>query len=557
MGQTYRAFISYSHSDASFARWLHARLETYRLPGGIGQLSPAGERKGRLGPIFRDREELPASEDLSASVRAALAASDVLVVLCSPEARASSWVRREIELFREIGPDRPILAAIVRGEPDEALPEALLEGREPLAADLRKQGDGRRLGFLKIVAGIADVPLDTLVQRHAQRKVRRVTAVTLATTVVALAMAVMTVIALQSRDEARRQRAEAEGLVEYMLTDLRSELRGVGRVDVMRAVDERAMAYYEGQGELSQFSDDSLECRARVLHAMGEDDDKAGNWRSAFAKFEAAHRTTLALLEREADNPDRIFAHAQSEFWVGYAAWQQLDIARTETHWRGYLDLAQRLASSEPGSVRSLMELGYANGNMCELLSRSAATLKVAIDHCRKAIEFERQAVAKEPSNDDNVMALANRYGWLADVLIRTKQFDDALSMRRIERDLVDGLAERAPDNAELRLRQTWPRLGMGEIEIRRERFDKSFALLQEARVELEELSREDPGNREVSAILIRALMLIAEARRGGRHDDWRAYADQARKIYAAASEGTDGEPVRRVRGLLAFEEGG
>ena len=82
---------------------------------------PAG-RKRRLGPIFRDREELPASEDLSASVRAALAASDVLVVLCSPEARASRWVAREIELFREIGPDRPILAAIVRGEPGEAFP---------------------------------------------------------------------------------------------------------------------------------------------------------------------------------------------------------------------------------------------------------------------------------------------------------------------------------------------------------------------------------------------------------------------------------------------------
>src|SRR5436190_415085 len=105
--------------------------------------------------------------------------------------------------------------------PAAAFPEALLDGREPLAADLRKHGDGRRLGFLKVVAGIAGVPLDSLVQRDAQRNLRRVTAVTLVTASAAILMAVMTVIAIQSRNEAERQRGEAEGLIEYMLTDLR------------------------------------------------------------------------------------------------------------------------------------------------------------------------------------------------------------------------------------------------------------------------------------------------------------------------------------------------
>lgn len=551
MGNTYRAFISYSHSDASFARWLHVRLETYRLPGGIGRLSPTGERKRQLGPIFRDREELPASEDLSASVRAALAASDVLVVLCSPEARSSPWVRREIELFRELGPERPILAAIVRGEPSEAFPEPLLDGREPLAADLRKQGDGRRLGFLKIVAGIAGLPLDTLVQRDAQRKLRRVTAVTLVTAAAALTMAIMTVIAFQSRNEARRQRGEAEGLVEYMLTDLRGKLRGVGRLDVMRGVNARAMAYYDSQGDLSRFPADSLERRARVLQAMGEDEETVGDWPAAFAKFSAAHRATLALLKREPDNPDRIFAHAQSEFWVGFAAWQQLDLANAEKHWRGYLDQAERLAEVEPGSTRSLMELGYANGNMCELLARSAATLEVGIDHCRKAIRFEQQAVAREPDNGGNVMALANRYGWLADSLIRIGEFDEALGLRRTEKALVDGLAAREPDNAELRLRRTWPLIGMGEIEIRRGRLGASLVFLGEALARLDALARDEPDNRHVSAMLIRTLMLTAEARRSGHHDDWRNFAARARKIYAEASSGAAGEPVRKMRDLL------
>ena len=49
MATTYRAFISYSHADASVARWLHARLETYRLPGGLARLA-GGRNRSRSTP---------------------------------------------------------------------------------------------------------------------------------------------------------------------------------------------------------------------------------------------------------------------------------------------------------------------------------------------------------------------------------------------------------------------------------------------------------------------------------------------------------------------------
>ena len=175
----FRAFVSYSHADAAIAQKLHRQIETYRLPAHLRVDSGTGANDGRLGRIFRDREDLPAAGNLSATVKRALAESQVLVVICSPDARGSIWVAREIELFRALHPDRPILAALVRGEPQESFPALLLEdGAEPLAADLRKQGDGWRLGFLKMVAGIADVPLDALVQRDAARRIRRVMVVT-------------------------------------------------------------------------------------------------------------------------------------------------------------------------------------------------------------------------------------------------------------------------------------------------------------------------------------------------------------------------------------------
>src|SRR5436190_17002737 len=96
----YSAFISYSSVDAKFAAWLHRELESYRLPR---RLSQAG--RARLKPLFHDTWELNAHHDLPQALREAIAGSESLIVICSPAARRSEWVGREIELFRSLHGD--------------------------------------------------------------------------------------------------------------------------------------------------------------------------------------------------------------------------------------------------------------------------------------------------------------------------------------------------------------------------------------------------------------------------------------------------------------------
>jgi hypothetical protein len=120
----YSAFISYSHEDAAFVRRLHARLESYRLPRRLSAAARAG--RSRLAPLFVDRAELSAAPSLTQSIRDAIAGSDALIVVCSPDAAASHWVDQEIRLFRELRPSGPILTAICRGDAADAFPGALL-----------------------------------------------------------------------------------------------------------------------------------------------------------------------------------------------------------------------------------------------------------------------------------------------------------------------------------------------------------------------------------------------------------------------------------------------
>jgi cell division septum initiation protein DivIVA len=466
----FRAFVSYCHADRAFAAWLQRRLETYRLPRRLaGKVAPLpGQGPGRIGPVFRDRADLSAAEDLSQAVRDAIGRSSALVVVASPDAAASVWVAREIDLFRELHPKAPVLVALARGEPREALPEALRrDDTEPLCADFRKQGDGKRLAFLKIVAGLTHLPLDALVQRDAQRRVRRVTAALSAAGVLLLIMALLLGIALRARQEAERQRLEAErqrsgaeGLVEYMLTDLRERLRGVGRPDVMAAVNERAMAYYAAQGDLSRLPDTSLDRRARILHAMGEDDEKLGNMPGALAKFREAHRTTAAILARAPRDPDRVFAHAQSEFWVGYAASRNGRTAETARHWRAYLAGATLLAKLEPGSLRGVSERGYAAGNLCDVEFNGLKDFAAATRDCEASLADIRRAHAKQPADAKLQRDLANRYGWVARVQLKLRQYRLAMANEAAARALMDDLLRRDPQNAEYRMRRSWPDIG-------------------------------------------------------------------------------------------------
>ena len=545
----YRAFISYSHSDSNFARWLHRSIERFALPA-----TGAAPRQ-RLAPVFIDRAELPAATDLSATVREALAGSAALIVVASPGARASAWVDREIALFRELHPDRPILTALIAGEPDEAFPPALTGSGatriEPLAADFRKQADGRRLGLLKIVAGLTGQPLDRLVQRDAQARQRRVMAVTAAALLLSLVLGGLLVLAIQARAEAERQRASAEGMVEFMLTDLREKLKGVGRLDVMDAVNARAMAHYSAQ-PLDGLPPASLTRRARLLHAMGEDAASRGQMAEASALYGEASRTTAAVLARQPDNPDAIFAHAQSEFWVGSAAWAQRDLPRTERHWRAYLTHAEALARREPGSLRALMEQGYAQGNMCELVNRQTGRPTEALPWCERSTAFMRQAVARTDSTAQNRLDLANRIGWQADVLGKAGRIEAALALRAEETAIIARLLAADPANRDLVERRLWPEVGAGQLELAAGRHGAALARMQRCQADYARLAAERPDDRGLTVQQFRAAWVAARAARAARPDQAPALVRQAEAFHALLRRSYSSAEMARFDTMLA-----
>lgn len=498
-GARYRAFISYSHKDAGFGRRLHRRLEAYRLPRRlVGRQGPRGPVPARLAPIFRDREELAAAHDLTAEIRAALDASAALVVVCSPRAAASPWVAREIEVFRERHPDRPILAAVAEGEPAEGFPDVLrADAAEPLAADFRPGRDGPQLALLKLVAALAGVGLDELVQRDAQRRVRSVTAVTAGAVAATLAMSLLTAFALDARRQAERQRAEAEGLVEFMLTDLRTRLKGVGRLDIMGAVNQRALKYY-GQQDLGRLPPGSLERRARLLQAIGEDDEERGDLDGALAQFQEASRTTSALLEISPADPQRIYAQAQSEYWVAFIDWRRGRVAPARTGFERYAALAHRLVAIQPSDPDWLMEVGYAESNLGTLALRDLGDPAEAERRFLVALAQFQAAVRARPADKEIKRELADAYAWVADSRRALGRPMQALQQRRKEEQLLLELLENDPRNAQLQSDLVGNRLATARLQMDLGRSREAVSLLDRALATALRLAQADPENARI-----------------------------------------------------------
>lgn len=451
----YRAFLSYSHSDRAFAASLHRALESFRVPFKlVGTATALGPVPARLTPIFRDREELSASHSLSEAIEAALSQSSALIVVCSPSAASSRWVNEEIRFFKRLHGEKRIFAVIADGEPgatdmpgreaEECFPLALrfqvgtdgeLTGQrtEPIATDLRPRGDGRRQGKLKLIAGLLGVRLDDLVRREAQRRQRRLAYIAAASVAGMATTSGLAIAANQARNEAeiqrneaQRQRAEADGLVEFMLTDLRGKLEPVGRLDVLKSVGDRALDYYARQ-KLQDLDGDSLGRRARAMLLVAEVGDLQGNSESARRGFIEAARSTAELLRRDPNNWQRIYDHAQSEFWLAYDAHNRGDNKGALPHFLAYRDLGRRMMEVAPKKAESQIELASAEVNLgvaftkeqrvvdaLTSFDRASAMYKAIRPRTRDVALNLNQALGHKASTffeaGDNRHALAARY---------------------------------------------------------------------------------------------------------------------------------------------------
>jgi tetratricopeptide (TPR) repeat protein len=478
----YYAFLSYSHDDKDLADWLHRELEKFRVPSGLaGKLTANGVVPRRLSPIFRDQHDLSAGDDLAVEIEAALAASQFLVVLCSPTAAKSRWTNLEVESFKRTRPEGCVLAAVAAGEPfasdlpgrdhEECFPPALrykydrrghrtTKRAEPLAADFRDGGDGRRVAFLKLVAGMLGVGLDELVRREQTRRQRRLALLAAASLGGMAVTSTLAVTAIQARDAAREQRREAEGLIGFMLGDLKDKLEPIGRLDALDGVGSRVLAYYQREGT-SDLTDAALSQRSRALSLMAEVAMSRGDTDGALRLYREAMAGTAESIARSPDDPDRLFEHAQNVFYVGEIAHNRGDFRTAENSMRDYKRLALQMVALRADSMKYRMEEQYADFNLGVVLW-DQRKYPEAVSQFRRALATIEAISTADPQNRDYQQSVAESLAWLADAEHAVGNYPQAINARKRGIALLQRLFAADGDvNTQMRLIPAYRTLGM------------------------------------------------------------------------------------------------
>ncbi len=489
---------------------MHRRLEAYRLPsrlrGGTGEHGPLSER---LSPIFRDRDDLSSAGQLGPQIQAALAESEALVVVCSPNAARSPFVDSEILAYKRLGRGDRIYAFIVDGEPNagdarECFPPALrheldADGQlgtspaNPIAADARIGKDGKSLALLKLLAGLFGLPLDTLRQREAHRRHVRMAAITALAVMVMLVTSVLAVQAVIARKAAERRQKQAEALVDFMLGDLNDKLSEVGRLDILSAVNDKAMAYFKSLPQ-TDVTEEALEQRAKGLVKIGSVRSEQGEFDKALESFHAAAELSGSLARATPRDVPRQLAYADVQAYIGLTHWHQGDLDGAERGFDAAHDVLAAARQFAPDDKQLLFQSSTVDNNIGHVLEANGR-IEEATEHYRRMLDVAQRLARLGPDNAEWQTQLAMAHNNLAKMALLRGDLtaaiagyreDMAVKAQLVDRDLRNNLQRRLLLIARATLGRTLALAGQ---------LEEGLPLFRKALDEARRLSAMEPGS--------------------------------------------------------------
>ena len=325
------------------------------------------------------------------------------------------------------------LSGEVKGDVETIVAKALKKAPSERYANAAALADDvRRYLAREPIAARPDAPL-----YRATRFVQRYRAGVAAASLTVIGLSVGIGVALWQAREARAQRVQAEGLIEYMIGDLRKKLQPVGRLDVLDGVGLRALDYYAAQ-DLDSLDADSLGRRARAFHMIGSLAEQRGHFDEAVRDFQQAADTTSRLLQAHPDDPQRIFDQSQSEYYVGYVQWYRGHLHEAESAFKRYLDMAQRMNAIKPSDHDWQLEGVFSRTNVAIVLTELGRATEALPLLSQARAEIARVA----HSHPEDSVSEANTIGWSAIAYGTLGRDEDAI---RAENDKI-AAALRAPN---------------------------------------------------------------------------------------------------------------
>ncbi len=245
--------------------------------------------------------------------------------------------------------------------------------------------------------------------------------------------------AIQARRVARARavavarEGQAEELIGFMLGDLRDKLTALGRLDLLDAVGDRALAYFAAV-PASQLSDEELYRRAEALQQLGEVRMFQGKLAPAGDLLRQSIAIAAGLAAKDSLNGRWQIGLAHSQFWAGNVDWQLGNVDSALQHFLPFVTISKRLIAHYPDSLGYREELAYALNNI-GFAKQANGDLSGAVEWYGASRGINQQLVDLRPDSVPWQVALAAEFN--AEAVARRKLGDLAGALANHDKELA------------------------------------------------------------------------------------------------------------------------
>lgn len=300
-----------------------------------------------------------------------------------------------------------------------------------------------------------------------------------------------------AREHADLRRAQAEGLIDFMLVELRGKLEPVGKLAILDDVGKHALAYFAAVPE-SELSDVELQSRVKALRQLGEVRVSLGNLSEATEAFREALRLSESLAARVPGDTERQFELGQSHFWVGYLLWQQKDLAGAVKPLRDYLAISEALVTRDPRDRKWMLELAYAHSNLGSV-ARELGDHASAQASLRASAGIMETLLAQQPEDDGLRLELGHVHAKLGDLLVFVGDLAGATEWLEKYRSALQSLTEHKPEDMELQRYLSYAHGHLGDVLRQRGELDGAMAHFRAEQEIVGRLSARDADDRSLT----------------------------------------------------------
>jgi tetratricopeptide (TPR) repeat protein len=318
---------------------------------------------------------------------------------------------------------------------------------EALAEDLRRFETGQLVSAHEYSTGAL---LRRWVRRHrASVGIAAVAVIALATVGV---ISVQRISAERSHAQeqqkiAEKNRAEVEGLFDFMLIDLHTKLAPIGKLELLDMVARKATAYYAQRG-VEEDSPETARNRLAALVNAGDVLREKGDLAGALEQFHSALASAQQMVEREPDDLQLRHELAVGHERVGDTLQMQGDLDGALAKYRIAHELLAELAAKDPSSRGWRLEAALARARIGDVL-RMRGDLSGAFEQHRLVMVTLEELVAEDPADVRARRQVSLGHTSLGDVLREMGDLNGAFVELSMARAIAERMAEKDPTNTQ------------------------------------------------------------------------------------------------------------